>query len=283
MALSFAELTRPIGGVASWVETADGTRLHTLAAGAGRAVVFAHGYGANHEEWNVIARALLERGRRVVLFDQRGHGKSTVGRDGITSAAMASDYRALLEHHDVREGVLVGHSMGGFLSIRFMLAYPELAAKRLSHALIMASFAGNIFQGSAQNRLQIPLMRSGLLPRLTAIPAIARAFTRSLAGEGYTDAMADAFMSVFRTTNHGQLWPILKAFGDENYYPELPKLKLPCTIFVGERDKTSPPFHTRDMARLIPGAQLVTIPGAGHLLNWEAAEPLVERLTALTA
>lgn len=282
MAFSCEELRRPVGGVEAWVESSDGTRLHTVAAGAGRTVVFAHGYGANHEEWNVIARALLSRGRRVVLFDQRGHGKSTIGRDGITSAAMASDYRAVLDHYDVHEGVLIGHSMGGFLTIRFLLTFPEVAARRLGHVLLMASFAGNIFQGSLQNRLQIPLMRSGLLARLTAIPSVGRAFSRSLAGAGYTDAMAEAFIPIFRATDHRQLWPILKAFGDENYYPELHRIALPCSIFVGDRDHTSPPFHTRDMARLIPGAQLFTIPGAGHLLNWEAAELLIERLAALT-
>ena len=58
---------------------------------------------------------------RVVAFDQRGHGGSTIGSDGIGSRQMASDYGAVLEAYDVNNGVLVGHSMGGFLALAFLL------------------------------------------------------------------------------------------------------------------------------------------------------------------
>jgi non-heme chloroperoxidase len=196
---------------------------------------------------------------------------------------MASDYLAVLEHHGVEQAVLVGHSMGGFLALRFMLLHPEVARRRVAHAILLATFAGRVNEGAPQNRLQIPLIRSGVMTWLIGFPALGRAFTRSLVGLGYSDAMAEVFIPVFRAANHRALWPILEAFGAEDHYPRLRELQVPCTVMVGDRDKTSPAFHAQTMAKLIPGATLRTLPGVGHLANWEAADTLAETALALTA
>jgi non-heme chloroperoxidase len=274
MALSYEDLTAPLPATETFITTADGTRLRTLTAGVGPTVVLAHGYAFTSLEWHVIARTLLAAGRRVILFDQRGHGASSIGNDGVTSAAMASDYLAVLEHYDVTDAVIIGHSMGGFLLLRFLLRSPEVAAKRVRHAVILASFAGLVNQGSPQNRLQLPLIRSGLMVAAIGFAPIARAFTKTLMGQGYSEACMRAFIPVFRETNHRALWPILKAFGDENYYPQLKDITVPCTVMVGDRDKTTPAFHTKDMARLLPRAELISLPGVGHLANWEAVDPV---------
>jgi len=277
-----ADVFTPFEAEVTAVTTADGSRLHALCAGNGRTVVLAHGYGVTHAEWDRLANRLLSKGRRVVVFDQRGHGASTVGRDGIDSSVMSSDYRAVLEHFDARNAVLVGHSMGGFLALRFMLDHPEVVATRLSHAMIVASLAGNVFEGSLQNRLQIPMIRSGLLARMLGVRPIARAFCRSLAGDEWTDVMMQHFIPTFRATDHRRLWPILQDMGVEDLCPRLSALDVPCTIVLGEQDKTTPPQHGREMARRIRGAELISVPGARHCLNIEAADLLTERLLALS-
>src|SRR5262245_50809159 len=63
----------------------DGTVLRALAAGQGPPVILVHGYTASVIEWNVAWDELLARGFRVIAFDQRGHGRSTLGSDGIGS------------------------------------------------------------------------------------------------------------------------------------------------------------------------------------------------------
>ena len=107
----------------------DGTVLRALIAGQGTPVIFVHGYTANLAEWNVVWDGLLARGFRVIAFDQRGHGRSTLGADGIGSEPMAADLAAAMRHFDIRDGVLVGHSMGGFVTIRAMIDHPELAQR----------------------------------------------------------------------------------------------------------------------------------------------------------
>jgi pimeloyl-ACP methyl ester carboxylesterase len=278
MPYTLDELIGPLPATEAFLTTADGTRLRTLSLGSGSPVVLAHGYATSSLEWHVVARKLAAAGHRVILFDQRGHGQSTIGNDGITSAAMTGDYLTVLEHFDVKGAVIIGHSMGGFLLLRFLLAHPDVVAKRLKHAVILASFAGKILEGSPQNRLQIPFLRSGAMAAMVGIGPIGRAFVKTLMGTGYSDLCAQAFLPEFRAARHGELWPIIKAFGDEDHYPQLKNITLPCTVMVGDRDKTTPAFHTQDMARLIPGAKFVALPGAGHFANWEAADTITQVL-----
>jgi len=76
--------------------------------------------------------------------------------------------------------------------------------------------------------------------------------------------------------------PILEALVKENRYDKLDRIALPCTIVVGTKDATTPPFHTDDLHAGITGSRLEKIEGMGHLLNWESPERIVE-LIAETA
>ncbi|NDB27456.1 MAG: alpha/beta hydrolase, partial [Actinobacteria bacterium] len=64
---------------------------------------------------------------------------------------------------------------------------------------------------------------------------------------------------------------------------QLGNITLPCTIVVGTKDKTTPPFHTDDLHRGIKNSKLVRIPNKGHMLNWEAPDALVKEITVLAS
>ena len=160
----FEALMREPAGEEVFVRREDGTRIRAIARGSGPVVVLSHGYGLSLREWNVVWDLLLGTGYRVIAFDHRGHGRSTVGSDGLGSRHMADDYRAVLEHFDVRDAVLVGHSTGCFLSVVFMPEHPAEAARRLRGAVLFAGTAGNVLDGAPQNRLQVPLIRAGINP-----------------------------------------------------------------------------------------------------------------------
>jgi len=276
------EYAADLEGIERFIERPDGTRLRTVSSGTGdRTVVLAHGYGATADEWNVVAPLLVERGIRVVAFDQRGHGDSSIGSNGIGSAQMASDYGAIMEAYDVVDGVLVGHSMGGFLALAFLLDDQSSSPQRVQSLFLMATFAGDVNRKNPQNRLQIPLIQSGILIRLLGIGAIARAFTKSLIGDGFESEMSDAFITQFLASDHSKLVPILRALVDEDRYDRLDELDLPCTIMVGTEDKTTPPFHTADLHAGIAESKFVSIEGKGHLLNWEAPEDVAREIGLL--
>ena len=289
MRITLADLTgQP--GASETIATKDGARLFTLSVGDGPAVVLAHGYGGAMGGWFPIASRLAAQGRRAILFNQRGHGAeifgnpaSTTGSGGVSPDAMASDYRAVLEHYDAKDAVLAGHSMGGYLAQRYVLNHPDEAKKRLRHVLLLATTAGRVFEGSLQNRLQIPLIRSGALSWLMRWRGVAQAFTRSLVGEDYSEAMGDLLGPVFRSQPHRELWPVLDALGRESHLPRLGSFGVPCSILVGDRDRTTPLDQARALAVAIPGATFEIIPGAGHMLIWERVELLTSKLLMLSA
>ena len=271
----------PLAGEPRTLSTADGTRLHTVSAGSGTPLVFAHGYAIDLNEWNVVGAALVERGYRVIAFDQRGHGRSTIGRDGMGSAAMSGDYATVLEEYDVTDGVLVAHSMGGFLGLRFLVENPELVRRRLTALMLVATFAGDVNRKNPQNRVQIPMIRSGVMARIAASERLGPPFAKSLIGDSKDPDMARAFLEVFRRQHLPATVPVLQAMVHESRYDRLDEIDLLCTIVVGTKDKTTPPYHTDELHRGIAGSRLVRIPGAGHMLNWEAADRLVEEIDAL--
>jgi pimeloyl-ACP methyl ester carboxylesterase len=237
--------------------------------------VFSHGYGATLLEWNIIW-SLLQNEYRLIAYDQRGHGRSSIGADGISSAAMAGDLGAVLESFDVQDGVLVGHSMGGFLSLIFLLNHSVVARAHLAHAIIVGSFAGDIGRGAPQTRLQLPLIQSGIMQRLALTETYGWAFVASLAGARPAPAMVEAFRQLFAAQRQRALVPIVRAFLAENYYSRLGEIDLPCTIVYGLNDKTTPALHSEAISQGIPDARLVRVPSAGHLINWEVPERIAE-------
>ena len=274
-------LTRQPPGERVVIDRPDGTQIHAFVAGDGPVVVLAHGYCIDRRAWNVVVDQLLKEGFRVITFDQRGHGDSTVGNDGIGSEQMASDYQALLEHFDVRGGVLVGHSMGAFLSVVFLLNYAEAASERLRGAVLFAGMAGQVRRGSLQNRIQIPLVKWGIISRIARSPTYGALFGASLYGECPSPSGIQYFLELFLAQNYRPLMPILRAMADEDHYARLPEIGTECVVISGELDKTTPRWHSERLATEIPRARAIWVAGRGHLLNWEAPEALIEAVQSL--
>jgi pimeloyl-ACP methyl ester carboxylesterase len=260
----------------------DGTRLRTLAApGSGPTVVLAHGYGASLLEWNVVWQLLRDEGYNLIAFDQRGHGKSSIGSAGLSAAALADDYKAVLDHFDVQQAILVGHSMGGFLALALALKYPEVVRQRLRGLVLFATLAGDVMRGAPQNALQIPLMKTGLIQKIAASPTYGWLFARSLCGDNPSPAIMQAFLSVFLAQDHKTLAPLLVMLGQENYYPRLGEINLPCVVVCGTKDQTTPAWHSRALGSSIANARTVWVENKGHLLNWEAPEALINAIHTL--
>lgn len=104
----------------------DGKKIHYRDEGSGRTLVLLHGFMGSLESWNTYL-LLYMREMRVILIDLPGHGKSDVFDDVHTMEFMASTVKAVLDHLEVKECVMIGHSMGGYVTLAF--------AERYSHML----------------------------------------------------------------------------------------------------------------------------------------------------
>ena len=270
-------------GTEIFIACPDGTRLRTRFAGTGQAVLLAHGYGGGMKDWNVVFDSLLQLGFRVIAFDQRGHGDSTIGTAGIGSQAMAADYEVVMNYFELENAVFAGHSMGGFLGIVFMLNFPETVKKRLKSALLLSSFAGNISENNPLTRFQIPVVQSGLISLAFKNRMLRQWLGRFSVGDIPEPTQIEASTMHFSKQNHLALVPILKALSNENYTSRLFEIHLPVTVMTGLSDRTIPPFHSVKLAKGISQADLVQVPGIGHLFYWENPEKIVEEILKLAA
>jgi pimeloyl-ACP methyl ester carboxylesterase len=101
-------------------------KLNSVQLGAGEDLVLIHGLGANISFWYFGAARLLSRRRSVLMYDLRGHGRSSTPQAGYGLAEMAGDLRCLFDHFGIARADVVGHSFGGRVALTFAAYYPEM-------------------------------------------------------------------------------------------------------------------------------------------------------------
>jgi non-heme chloroperoxidase len=253
----------------------DGNHIYCVESGAGPTVLLAHGYLLDLNIFDALLARLVASGYRVIAFDQRGHRRSTVGDRGNGSDAGAGDYATLIEHFEIEDGILVGHSMGAFLALVFCLRHPELA-RRLKRLVLLGANAGAVAVGSLQNRLQIPLLKSGLLKPLWRYPASGRALVAQLFGRSPDPVHIELTrQTLLRQDIHASL-PLLQAMSHENHYGRLTEIAVPARVVCGELDRTCPAWHSQRLGRELPRAQTRWLPDVGHMLMYEAPDAIIE-------
>ncbi len=104
-------------------ENSADIEIHYEDHGAGQPVVLIHGYPLSGRAWDKQVPALLEAGHRVITYDRRGFGQSSQPVVGYDYDTFAADLNRLLEHLDLRDAVLAGHSMGSGEVTRYLSAY----------------------------------------------------------------------------------------------------------------------------------------------------------------
>jgi non-heme chloroperoxidase len=253
----------------------DGNHIYCVESGTGPTVLLAHGYLLDLNVYDPLLERLVALGYRVIAFDQRGHRRTTVGSHGNGSAAAASDYGALIEHFEIDDAILVGHSMGGFLALVFCLRNPDLA-RRLKRLVLLGAHAGAVAVGSLQNRLQMPLLKSGMLKPLWRFPVTGKPLVGQLFGRAPDPAHVELTRQTLLRQDIRASLPLLHAMSYENYYDRLPEISVPTRVVCGELDRTCPAWHSRRLGNELPRAQIRWLPGIGHMLGYEAPEAIVD-------
>ena len=262
------------------VERPDGAVLDGVTVGPddGPLVVLSHCWTGSRATWEPVAARLVAAGRRVVLYDQRGHGASTIGPDAPTVEQLGEDLAAVLEAVDARDAVLAGHSMGGMTLQSLAVHLPEVVAARV-RAFVLAGTAGF---GVAAGPFATPtlfLTGSKAVERLMAGrfgPALSRGTVGRHPRQAHLVATRDAFLSL-PTDVRRQFLIALQAM---DFRSGLADVAVPTTVVVGSRDLLTPPRLGRALAAAIPGARLVEVPGAGHMLPYEEPDRLAELILA---
>jgi pimeloyl-ACP methyl ester carboxylesterase len=251
----------------------------------GRAVLLLHGKNFFGAYWEGTIRALAQAGFRVVVPDQLGFGKSSKPDLHYSFELLASTTRRLLEALGVERVVVVGHSMGGMLAVRFALMYPEVASRLvLENPIGLEDYREKVPWQPLEQQVRAALGQTeeGLRRFIGSYfvtwqpeyqPFVSVPYRWTLSPEYPRLALASALTYQMIYTQ-----PVVH---------DLPRLRLPTLLVIGQSDRTfvgrgSVPKEVaatlgrypelgRRAAAAIPGAQLVELPDCGHIPHLEAA------------
>jgi len=262
--------------------TSDRAELHLVQRGHGRPMVLVHGVALSSRCWNNQLADLSEHAR-VIAYDQRGHGDSDVGRQGLTLGRLAADLNELLEELDLFDAVLVGHSLGGMVVLRMLADHPKLAApggRVGALALVATSATPAAGRGIPGARALLaatqPVAGSAawLASRLPGhtLPRSDMAFVLARLVFGSAPSAANVELTR-QITSHiplGVSAELLLEIMRFDAAATLSDIDLPTSIVVGTHDLMTPVRHARALVSSIPSAELVELPGCGHM-------PMLER------
>lgn len=216
---------------------------------------FIHGSGSDHSAW-LHQYGRLHKKYNILAVDLPGHGRS--GGNGESDVEKYCLWlKKILDGMDLKRSILVGHSLGAAITLKFALHYPQ-------------AVAGIVTVGGGMKMPVNPLFLDFLKtnPAEMPIEVIELICRFSLAKENrpqYLAPLRKSFSHVKINTLYGDLI----ACNDLDLTPEVKKISVPALIICGAQDKMIPPDFSRQLAVSISGAGLEIIEGAGHMVMME--------------
>jgi non-heme chloroperoxidase len=256
-------------------ENSADIEIHYEDHGAGQPVVLIHGYALSGRAWDKQVPALLGAGYRVITYDRRGLGQSSQPTIGYDFDTFAADLHALLEHLDLRETVLMGHSMGTGEVTRYLGRYGSARAARgvlvspIPPYLLQApdnpdGVPGSVFDGFSQAaRADTPAWMKGFLDTFYNMD--------TLRGTLISDQAWQASWNLGVTASATAAVACIGTWTTD-FRDDLPKIDVPILVLHGNADQVLPLDKTsKRLPGLTKDVQLTVIEGGPHAIPWTHA------------
>jgi pimeloyl-ACP methyl ester carboxylesterase len=246
-------------------------------------------------EWYYV-KARLAESHRLIVWDLPGLGLSKGPRDADWSLEkMARDLDAVLELADNRPAILVGHSIGGMISLTHLRLFPEAMGTRVAGLGLVHTTYTNPVKTAALAPLYSAIQKPIIEPLLRLTIALAPlvwlmnwlsylngSLHRSSEKSGFTGRETREQLE-FVTRYSLEAWPAVLArgmFGMLRYDATeiLPSIRIPTLVIAGDQDRECTPEASRTMAQTIPGASLEVLSPARHMGHFEHNGRFVEVL-----
>ncbi len=273
----------------------NGIKIHYQRAGKGPELVMIHGLAANLAFWYFRIFPALIQDFCVTIYDLRGHGKSDMPPSGYTSAQMALDLHALMDHLGMSKTHLVGHSFGGEIALHYAALHPErVLSLTLADARVRALQPfqrlkdwsdGRIAQGGLES-LGIfigedePEVGHRLLEEFAKVECLDPTkhssegadifvpFRSGLRGK----RTAERWLCLFHTTTAKEEFRSLSGLT----LNKIRRVRLPVLAIYGERSRCLRTLH--GLQKSLPNCETVIVPGAGHFYPVVLPGIFVQRL-----
>lgn len=244
--------------------------MHYEERGAGKALLLVPGIPAVASDWAALAEP-LSRSRRVIAYDNRGSGATTVAPAPYTAAGLAADAIALLDALEIERADVFGMSLGGMIAQELALGWPE----RVDRLVLGCTHCGLA-------HAEPPDREAGRAFAMETDDWAAR--MRALAPFAFAPGVDGEFLERFIAKKSGDVQEpegyrgqIAAAVGHDSY-DRLPQITRPTLIVTGDGDRVIPGASSEVMHGRIPGSRLEVVAGAGHLFFLEQPEATLRLL-----
>jgi pimeloyl-ACP methyl ester carboxylesterase len=247
----------------------DGTDIYYERRGAGEPLLLLQGLGGNSLHWGEGFLGGLDDMFELVLCDYRGAGRSGALTGECTIATLADDATALLDALAIESAHVVGISMGGMVAQELALAHPERVRTltlgctfpggpeaKMTDMAVVGMLAEAVLSGDGERALRAGY-EAMIAPEYAADPA-----NYALYAEVAVQYQAPVPV----------LMAQLQAIGGHDTSARLAGIQAPTLVVHGTADRLLESVNGELVARLIPGARLELLEGAGHMFFWEQPE-----------
>ena len=239
----------------------NGEKANYQVFGEGNPFLILHGWGSNSDRWAVVAEKISQKGFKVIVPDLPGFGKS----DALLAAWNTNQYIDWIERFakelDLRDFYLLGHSFGGALGVKLAIKHPQ----DVQRLFLVA--AASVRKRTAKKSVLKKV--SKLVKKLAFIPY-------------YALARKAFYKFIIRKSDYPYVEGVMKETFKNVISDDLAQftgfIKTPTVIIWGDKDKSTPIEDAYFMNEKIRNSKLIVIKGAGHILNKECPEVLVEKV-----
>ena len=252
----------------STIRTKDGTEIYYKDWGTGRPVVFSHGWPLSADAWDAQMLFLGQNGYRVIAHDRRGHGRSSQPWSGNEMDTYADDLAALIDHLNLKNATLVGHSTGGGEVTRYIGRH---GSGRVAQAVLIGAVPPLMLK-TRTNPGGLPI--SVFDEIRAAVVADRSQFFKDLTMPFYgfnkpdakvSQGVRDSFWLQGMQCSIKGAYDCIKAFSETDFTQDLKEIDVPTLILHGDADQIVPIGASAMLsAKLVKNATLKVYPGAPH-------------------
>ena len=225
--------------------------------GNGAAVVFVHAATGSRRVWDYQVPAFTAAGYRVIAYDRRGFGRSTVDPAGPQPGTGADDLVALANHLKLDRFHLVGTAAGGIVSLDFAVSFPQ----RL-RSLVVANSIGGV-----QDEDYLELGRRLRPPQFNALPPDVREIGPSY--RAANPAGTARWLELEKQSRPEGTQPPTQTFRNRLTFSLLESISVPTFLLTGGADLYAPPAVLRLFTARIKNSESLVVPEVGHSTYWE--------------